>query len=111
MAMAAASSAEPSASCEAPLKPNQPSQRIKVPRVASGKLAPGIGWTLPLGPYLPLRGPRMMAPVSAAQPPTEWTMVEPAKSEKPTSASQPPPQVQEPRSEEHTSELQSLMRI
>src|SRR3546814_9819809 len=72
MAMAAASSAEPSASCEAPLKPNQPSQRIKVPRVASGKLAPGIGWTLPLGPYLPLRGPR--------------------------------------RSEEHTSELQSLMR-
>jgi hypothetical protein len=38
----------------------------------------------------------MMAPVSAAQPPTEWTMVEPAKSLKPISDSQPPPQVQEP---------------
>ena len=37
-----------------------------------------------------------MAPVSAAQPPTECTTVEPAKSEKPISESQPPPQIQEP---------------
>ena len=38
----------------------------------------------------------MMAPVRAAQPPTECTMVEPAKSRKPSSLSQPPPQLQEP---------------
>ena len=43
------------------------------PKVASGKLAPGIGFTDPSGPYLPLRAPRMIAPVSAAQPPVEWT--------------------------------------
>src|SRR3546814_17456492 len=97
MAMATASSAEPSASCEAPLKPTQPSQRMKVPSVASGRLAPGIGCTAPSGPYLPLRGPRISAPVKAAQPPTEWTMVEPAKSEKPASVSQPPPPVPEDR--------------
>jgi hypothetical protein len=69
---------------------------MKVPRVASGKFAPGIGFTWPLGPYLPRRAPRMSAPAKAAQPPTEWTIVEPAKSEKPISESQPPPQVQEP---------------
>ena len=37
-----------------------------------------------------------MAPARAAQPPTECTMVEPAKSEKPASDSQPPPHCQEP---------------
>ena len=31
--------------CEAPLKPNQPNHRIKVPRPASGMLEPGIGFT------------------------------------------------------------------
>ena len=96
MAMAAASSALPSASCEPPLNPNQPSHRMKVPRVASGRLAPGMGLTRPSGPYLPFRAPRMIAPVSAAQPPTEWTTVEPAKSEKPNSARKPPPQLQAP---------------
>ena len=96
MAMAVASAAEPNASCEPPLKPNQPNHRMKVPRVASGRLAPGIGLTRPPGPYLPFRAPRMMAPVNAAQPPTECTMVEPAKSEKPSWLSQPPPQVQAP---------------
>jgi hypothetical protein len=35
-------------------------------------------------------------PASAAQPPTEWTRVEPAKSEKPSSLSQPPPHCQAP---------------
>lgn len=38
----------------------------------------------------------MIAPISAAQPPVECTMVEPAKSEKPISLSQPPPHCQEP---------------
>ena len=37
-----------------------------------------------------------MAPARAAQPPTECTTVEPAKSEKPISDSQPPPHCQEP---------------
>lgn len=31
----------PIASCEAPLKPNQPSHRMNVPSVASGMLDPG----------------------------------------------------------------------
>src|SRR5690606_41276892 len=95
IAMLAASAAEPIASCEPPLKPNQPSQRMKAPSVASGRLAPGIGLTRPSGPYLPLRAPRMIAPVSAAQPPVECTRVEPAKSLKPSSLSQPPPHTQE----------------
>ncbi len=94
--MAVTSAMVPMASCEPPLKPNQPSHRMKVPSVASGRFAPGIGLTLPSLPYLPLRAPRTSAPASAAQPPTEWTMVEPAKSEKPISASQPPPQLQAP---------------
>ena len=86
----------PMASCEAPLKPNQPSQRMKVPSVASGMDEPGIGVISPLAPYLPLRAPRIRAPESAAQPPTEWTRVEPAKSEKPMTDSQPPPHCHDP---------------
>ena len=45
------------ASTEPPLKPNQPIHRMKVPRVASGRLAPGIALTVPFAPYLPLRAP------------------------------------------------------
>src|SRR6056297_1030340 len=84
----------PMASCEPPLNPNQPSHRMNIPSVASARLDPGIGTTRP-SLYLPLRAPRMSAPDSAAQPPTECTMVEPAKSEKPIALSQPPPQVQD----------------
>src|SRR6056297_296279 len=91
-----ASSIVPMASCEPPLKPNQPSQRMKVPSVASGIEEPGSALTLPSSEYLPLRAPMIRAPVRAAQPPTEWTRVEPAKSEKPISASQPPPHCQAP---------------
>jgi hypothetical protein len=43
-------------SSEPPLKPNQPSQRMKVPSVASGRLAPGMALMEPSLPYLPLRG-------------------------------------------------------
>jgi len=64
-----------------------------MPSVASARLEPGIGCTLP-SLYLPIRGPRMIAPVSAAQPPTECTMVDPAKSEKPAALRKPPPQLQ-----------------
>src|ERR671918_3222334 len=94
--IAIASAADPSASCEPPLKPNQPSHRMKVPSVASGRDEPSMGWTPPAGPYLPLRAPSRRAPASAAQPPTECTRVEPAKSEKPISLSQPPPHCQAP---------------
>ena len=64
---------------EPPLKPNHPSHRRKTPIVASGILEPGIAWTLPLL-YLPTRAPRTRTPARAAQPPTECTRVEPAKS-------------------------------
>ena len=85
----------PMASCEPPLKPNQPSHRMNVPSVASARFEPGNGFTLP-SLYLPRRGPSTMAPARAAQPPTECTTVEPAKSEKPASDNQPPPHCQEP---------------
>ena len=73
------------------LNPNQPSQRINTPRAARGKLWPKIGLILPSLVYLPIRGPRTMAPARAAQPPTECTTVEPAKSMKPKPSSQPLP--------------------
>ena len=92
--MAMASGIVPSASCEPPLKPNQPSQRMNVPSVASGSDEPGNGCTLP-PTYLPMRGPSTRAPASAAQPPVECTSVEPAKSEKPRASSQPAPHSQE----------------
>lgn len=80
---------------EPPLNPNQPSHRQNTPIVASGMLCPMIGIALPFT-YLPIRGPSSSTPASAPQPPTLWTKVEPAKSWKFRSASQPPPQPQEP---------------
>ena len=41
--MASTSSFEPKASWEPPLKPNHPNHNTKVPKVAKGKLEPGIG--------------------------------------------------------------------
>src|SRR6266545_3839032 len=76
------------------LNPNQPNQRTKVPIVAAVMLCPGIGMTCPSLPYLPMRGPSIAAPTNAAQPPMEWTCVEQAKSNSPSFASQPPPQIQ-----------------
>ena len=63
-----------------PLNPYQPSHRRKTPIAASGMLCPAIGRIFPPSRYLPRRGPRTMMPASPAQPPTEWTSVEPAKS-------------------------------
>ncbi len=94
MATALASSMVDTISCEPPLKPNQPSHRMKVPRVASGMLAPGMGLTSPLGPYLPLRAPSSSTPARAAVAPHMCTMPEPAKSLKPASLRKPPPQDQ-----------------
>ena len=65
-------------SSEPPLKPNQPSHNINVPIVASGRFAPGIGLTLPLAPYLPMRAPSNSTPASAAAAPAMCTMSDPA---------------------------------
>ena len=89
------------ANVEAALKPNQPNSRMKQPSCAIGMLCGGIAFGVPSGAYLPMRGPRMIAPASAATPPTACTTPEPAKSTYPAPrlivsqvlASQPPPQV------------------
>ena len=81
--MATASKAPAKASWEPPLKPNQPSQRISTPSVTEGTLEGGVAFTLPSGRNLPRREPTIRMPARAAQPPVEWTMVEPAKSLKP----------------------------
>ena len=94
--IATASAALPRASCDPPLKPNQPSQRMKTPSVTTRTLEGGVARTLPSRRNLPSRGPTTITPASAAQPPVPCTMVEPAKSWKPSSASQPPPHVQAP---------------
>ena len=67
----------------APLKPYQPSQRMKTPRAPRGMEWPGMALTLTTLPplsrtYLPIRGPRIAAPTRAAMPPTMWMAVEPA---------------------------------
>ena len=64
---------------EAPLNPNHPNHSRNTPKVANPRLLPGIAWVLPFT-YLPMRGPSKNAPTRAAQPPTECTNVEPAKS-------------------------------
>ena len=69
---------------------------MNVPIVARAMLCAGIGWTLPSLPNLPMRGPRIMTPASAAQPPMLCTTVEPAKSLKPAVPRKPPPQAQWP---------------
>src|SRR5262249_20185482 len=57
------------ASVEPGLKPNQPNQRMIVPRTAYGMLCPGIGFARPSFPNLPIRGPSSSAPASAASAP------------------------------------------
>ena len=92
--ISATSPIDPIASCEPPLKPNQPIHRMNVPNVANGRFDPSIGTTLPSFAYLPMRGPRINAPINAAHPPTECTTVEPAKSRKPIASRKPPPHFQ-----------------
>ena len=94
---AIASSAVPIASCEPPLKPNQPNHNTNTPSVTSGidEAANGlIGVASPDFVNLPSLGPIMIAPAKAAAPPVECTSVDPAKSEKPSVANQPPPHCQ-----------------
>ena len=76
---------------EPQLKPNHANHRMNTPRPAMGMLWPGMARAMPSALYLPIRGPMTTAPARAIQPPTECTTVEPAKSMKPRSSSQPPP--------------------
>ena len=96
LAMFTALAASPSASTDPPLNPNHPNQRMNTPSVTTSTLEGGRARTEPSRRNLPSRGPATMMPASAAQPPVLCTMVEPAKSWNPISASQPPPQVQAP---------------
>ena len=59
----------------APLKPYQPSHRIKTPRQPIGRLCPGKAFTFTIFPLssfvnFPIRGPRIHAPIRAEIPPT-----------------------------------------
>ena len=83
----------------APLNPYQPNQRIKQPSAPITMLCPGNAWTFVTFPFsslvnLPIRAPSIAAPINALKPPTIWIAQEPAKSWKPSAASQPPPQIQ-----------------
>ena len=71
-----------------PLNPNHPNQRIKVPRTAKGKLDP-VNLPLFAFEYLPILGPNIKTAESAIHPPTEWTIVLPAKSINPLVLNQP----------------------
>ena len=68
--MITASAGVDSASCEPALNPNQPSQRIKTPRVTTSTLDGGVAFTLPSDRNLPRRGPTTSSAASAALPPT-----------------------------------------
>ena len=94
--IAVTSAALPSASCDPPLNPNQPNQRMKTPSVTIRMFEGGVGLGVPSRRNLPSLGPTTSTPASAAQPPTPCTMVEPAKSWNPSSCSHPPPHVQAP---------------
>ena len=96
MATRAMSEPSPTPRVEPGLKPNQPNQSRNIPSEARGRECPSSTLGLPSGPYLPMRGPSVLVPMNAAQPPTACTTVEPAKSVKPMPASQPPPQIQWP---------------
>ena len=90
------------AKTDPPLNPNHPNQRTNVPKVARGKLLPGIAFTEPSAPYLPVLAPSSITPANAAAAPAMCTMPEPAKSENPKSPkvyipnTGIPPQVHEP---------------
>ena len=71
-----------------PLNPNQPNHNINVPKTAKGKLEP-VNLPLLASEYFPILGPKINTAAKAIHPPTEWTIVLPAKSTKPKSESQP----------------------
>ena len=62
----------------APLKPNHPNHNTKIPKIANGKLV--YIFILPVLLNLPVLGPITIKEAKAIQPPTECTIVLPAKS-------------------------------
>src|SRR5271170_6994552 len=62
------------------LKPIQPKSKMKVPVTTYTMLCAGKTRIFPPGPYLPSRGPKVIARAMAQKPPTAWTTVDPAKS-------------------------------
>ena len=77
------------ASALPPLNPNQPTQSMPAPETVMVRLcgAMAVFWK-------PWRGPTTIAATSAATPAVTCTTVPPAKSSRPSSPSQPPPQTQ-----------------
>ena len=70
--IAVASSKDPKANCDPPLKPYQPIHKMNVPKVTNGidEAAKGaIFWGLPSSVNLPRRGPNIITPARAAAPP------------------------------------------
>src|SRR5580693_4809493 len=67
-------------SVEPGLNPIQPNSRMNVPVTTYTMLCAGNARIFPPGPYLPRRGPRIIARAMAQKPPTAWTTVDPAKS-------------------------------
>ena len=88
--------ARSAASSEPGLKPYQPTSRTKVPSTTNGIEWPWMTRGFPSAPNRPMRGPRAIAPMSAATPPVACTIVDPAKSIIGVArwASQPPPHSQ-----------------
>jgi hypothetical protein len=76
------------ASVDPALKPIQPTSSSSAPADEMMTEWPGIGRTAPSGAKRPLRAPSTIRPASATQPPIECTTVDPAKSMKPSFASQ-----------------------
>ena len=63
-ATAVASAPDPIASCDPPLNPNHPSQRMKTPKVVIGNEHPGNVFALPSLENFPSLAPRRIAPAS-----------------------------------------------
>src|SRR6478735_12743210 len=58
------------------LNPIHPNVSTSVPSTTYPRLCPGKALTVPSRRYFPMRGPRIIASASAAQPPVAWTTPE-----------------------------------
>ena len=56
---------------EAGLNPNHPIQSINTPSAPNVKLCPKIAFDFPSLVYLPILGPKIIAPINAHHPPIE----------------------------------------
>src|SRR5580704_11192391 len=86
------------------LNPIHPKSNKNVPLTTNTMFEAGKARGFPSGPYLPSRGPRIIARAMAQNPPMLWTTDEPAKSTypcprcmlEPNCDIHPPPQAQQP---------------